>query len=307
MTMSQRLMFAQTMLELATEDPNFLLLDGDLASSTRADLVAEQRPTQFLQMGIAEQNLIGVAAGLATVGYHPWISSFAVFLVHRDLDQVRMLLAQNRLPVRLAAAYSGLLTGATGRTHQCVEDLAIMRALPHMTVLCPADAHEARLAMRHAHQVPGPCYIRLCRDPGPDIWPQHDYAPERGLWLRLGQDGTLISTGVQSTRVLAAAELLDAEGKQFGVLHLPAVKPLAVDDILRAARLGPIVTVEEHSVLGGLGGAVAEVVCAGHPRWVRRLGLMDCFGTSGDNQSLLEHYGLAPQRIAQSVARMTFD
>lgn len=301
---AQRVVFGQTMVELARRYDDFLLLDGDLANSTRADILAQEVPDRFVELGIAEQNLIGAAAGLATVGFRPWVSSFTVFLVNRDLDQVRMLVAQNHLPVRLAGAYAGLTTGFTGKTHQCVEDLAVMRAMPNMTVLAPADAAEARLALLHAHGLDGPVYVRLCRDPVDDVTdPSAAYAPGQGVWLRTGGDGTLVSTGVQSGRALrAAAALTERGGPDLSVLHLRAVKPLPVDDLLRAASAGPIVTVEEHSILGGLGGAVAELVAERRPTHVYRLGIQDTFGASGDNDSLLDRYGLSPERVAEAVA-----
>ena len=304
MAKAQRVVFGETMVELAERRDDFLLLDGDLANSTRADILAQTGSDRFIEIGIAEQNLVGVAAGLATVGYRPWLSSFAVFLVNRDLDQVRMLVAQTRLPVRLAGAYSGLWTGFTGKTHQCVEDLAVMRALPNMTVLAPADANEARKALTYAHDVDGPVYVRLCRDPVEDITDADEpYDPRRGLWLMQGGAATLVSTGVQSTRTLAAARLLAARGLDVGVLHVRSLKPLPADDILTAAQRGPIVTVEEHSVLGGLGGAVAELVSQEAPTRVWRIGLDDVFGESGDNEALLDHYGLSAGRVAERAAR----
>jgi transketolase len=300
---AQRVVFGQTMVELAHRFDDFLLLDGDLANSTRADILAEAVPDRFIELGIAEQNLVGVAAGLATVGYRPWLSSFAVFLVNRDLDQVRMLVAQNRLPVRLAGAYSGLWTGYTGKTHQCVEDLAVMRAMPSMTVLAPADAPEARLALRFAHEVDGPVYVRLCRDSVPDVTaPDAAYDPTVGVWLRRGDDATLVSTGVQTTRVLEAASRLGRAGLEVGVLHVRALKPLPLRDLLEAARLGPIVTVEEHSVLGGLGGAVAEAVSETVPTRILRIGLADVFGASGDNDGLLRRFGLDAASVAERSA-----
>lgn len=300
---AQRVVFGQTMVELARRFDDFLLLDADLANSTRADILAEAMPDRFVELGIAEQNLVGVAAGLATVGYRPWLSSFAVFLVNRDLDQLRMLVAQNRLPVRLGAAYSGLWTGYTGKTHQCVEDLAVMRALPAMTVLAPADAAEARLALRYAHEVDGPVYVRLCRDAVPDVTaPDAVYDPAVGVWLRRGGAATLVSTGVQSTRALAAAGRLAERGLDVGVLHVRALKPLPQDDLLEAARLGPIVTVEEHSVLGGLGGAVAEAVSERAPTRILRIGIADTFGASGDNEGLLRRYGLDAESVAERSA-----
>ena len=300
---AMREVWGSTLCELMAEDPRIVVLDGDLANSTKADKVAERLPERFLQMGIAEQNMAGVAAGLATVGFIPWISSFAVFLAERDLDQVRMTIAQTKLPVKLGAAYSGILTGYTGKTHQSVEDIAIMRAMPNMTVIAPADAEECRQAMRVATNLPGPVYLRLTRDPSPPIF-DANYRFELGqaVLLRQGGDVALLSTGVQTTRVLAAAELLAAENIQATVLHLPTIKPLDAAAIVTAAeRTGAVVTAEDHSILGGLGGAVAETLSEQRPTRMRRVGLRDTFGESAPNDALLEKYGLTGRHVADAA------
>jgi transketolase len=303
---AQRVVFGHTLVEMLAADPRIVVLDGDLANSTRADIVAAARPDAFLQMGIAEQNLIGVAAGLATLGMRPWISTFAVFAVKRALDQVRMVVAQTGLPVRIAGAYSGLLTGFTGKTHQSVEDLAVMRAMPGMTVLAPADAYECVAAMRWAAAHPGPVYLRLARDPAPPVFPAppRDYDPARATWLRRGRHLTLVGTGLQSARNLAAAELLAGAGVEASVLHLPAVKPFDRQALLAAAEPGLVVTVEEHSILGGLGSLVAETLSEARPTRVVRLGIPDVFGESGPNAELLDTFGLSPQRVAARVLRL---
>ncbi len=300
------MVFGRTLVERMETDPRILLLDGDLANSTRADIVALERPDRFLEMGIAEQNLVGVAAGLAAMGYRPWVSTFAVFVVKRALDQVRMQVAQTRLPVRLAGGYSGLLTGFTGKTHQAVEDLAVMRAMPGMTVLAPADAWECVAAIHWAAEHPGPVYLRLARDPVPPVFasPPAGYDPSRATWLRRGRDLALVSTGTQSGRVLRAAGLLAAHGVEAGVLHLPALKPFAREALLEAAGCGLVVTVEEHTVLGGLGSLVAETLADGRPTRVVRWGLPDVFGESGPNAALLDAFGLSAERVAERVRRL---
>ena len=300
----QRVVFGRTLATLMAEDARILVLDADLANSTRADLVAAAFPDRFLQMGIAEQNLVGAAAGLATMGFRPWLSSFAVFLVERALDQVRMQVAQTGLPVRLAGGYSGLLTGFTGKTHQSVADLAIMRAMPGMTVLAPADAGECAAALRWAAAHDGPVYVRLARDPVPAVFPPGpgDYDPARATWLRRGADLSLVGTGPQSGRLLEAARLLAARGIQAGVLHLPALKPFDVGAVCAAAAPGLVVTVEEHSIIGGLGSLVAETLAEARPTRVLRWGIPDVFGESGPNGDLLEAFGLSAERVAARVA-----
>jgi transketolase len=302
-SLAPRESFGKTLIELAERYPDLLVLDGDLASSTRADLFDQAYPDRFLEMGIAEQNLVGVAAGLATVGFIPWVSSFAAFIASRDLDQIRMVVAQTHLNVKLAGGYSGLLTGSTGKTHISVDDLAIFRAMPNMVVIAPCDGVEVRAAMHAIMQYDGPTYLRLTRDPSPVVTP-HDRVFEvgRAYLLREGSDVTLISTGVQTVRTLQAAELLQAEGISAHVLHVPTLKPLDVDAIVEAAkRTGCVVTAEDHSIIGGLGGAVAETLSERYPTLVKRVGLRDVFGESGPNAPLLEKYGLTPEHVAQAA------
>ncbi|HEX6607947.1 MAG TPA: transketolase C-terminal domain-containing protein, partial [Chloroflexia bacterium] len=259
---SLREAFGEILSDLGAENPDVLVLDGDLANSTRADIFAERVPGQFLEMGIAEQNMMGVAAGLATMGFIPFISTFACFAVKRALDQVRVVIAQPSLNVKITGGYSGILTGKTGKTHQAVEDISVMRAMPHMTTLVPADAVELRGMLRAAVATPGPMYIRLTRDPSPIIFDSsYQFAIGKAVVLREGQDVALISTGVETTRALAAADLLAADGVSVHVLHVPTIKPLDEAAIIDAARrTGRVVTAEDHTILGGLGGAVAETL-----------------------------------------------
>ncbi len=295
--------FGSTLLELIEADPRVVVLDGDLANSTKADVVALKRREHFFQMGVAEQNMIGVAAGMASVGLVPWASSFACFLAKRDLDQIRVVVAQPKLNVKLGAAYSGILTGLTGKTHQAVEDLAVMRAMPNMVTIVPADAVEARQAMIAATRHEGPVYLRLTRDPSPVIFGD-DYQFEigRAVVLQEGRDVAIISTGVQSTRALEACQLLAAEGVSVYLLHVPTLKPLDVEAIAEAAqRTQAVVTTEDHSIIGGLGGAVAEALTETCPTWMARVGLQDVYPESAPNEALLEKYGLTPRHVAQAA------
>jgi len=301
--MAQREVFGDTLLELIEEDERVYVLDGDLANSTKADKVALERPERFLEMGIAEQNMVGVAAGMASCGLLPWLSSFACFLVNRDLDQLRVVVAQPGLNVKLGAAYSGLLTGKTGKTHQEVSDLAVMRAMPNMVVLAPADGVEVRLAMRAANAYEGPVYLRLTRDPHPVIFPEeHAFEIGKAVVVREGKDVTLISTGVQTVRCLEAAELLAEERVTAHVLHVPTLKPLDEEGIAAAAECTDrVVTAEDHTIIGGLGGAVAEVLGERRPTRLRRVGIGDCFGESAANEDLLEKHGLTPWHVAEAA------
>lgn len=294
-SLAQRDVFGDTMIELCRRDPRVVLVDGDLANSTKSDKLASAMPERFFMMGIAEQNLVGVAAGLATVGLKPWVASFAAFIATRDLDQIRVVVAQPNLNVKLAAHYSGLLTGYTGKTHQVVNDLAIMRSLPNMTVIAPCDGVEARAAMLAIDQHSGPVYLRLTRDPMPVITaPALSFSIGRGVVLRKGKDVGFISTGAQTIRVLAAAEILAGDGISSTVLHMPTVKPMDADALVEIARTTRcILTCEEHSILGGLGGAVAEILSERFPVRIERLGLRDIDGESGPNEALIDKYGLS--------------
>jgi transketolase len=300
---AQRQVWGETLAELALIDPRVVVLDGDLATSTRADIVADKAPDAFIQIGIAEQNMVGMAFGMSTLGYRPWLSTFGVFLTHRALDQIRMLVSQTKAPVRIAAAYSGLLNGSSGKTHQDIEDLAIMRAMPNMTVLAPADEFEAEAIIRWAADYDGPVYIRFARDAVTPIFDSnYTFTPAQPVELLAGSDITLISTGVQSSRTLEAAQLLAAEGIQAQLIHLPSIKPLdesALLELIGDAK--HVITVEDHSRIGGLGGLVSEIAASGAHFRVTRIGLADKWAESAPNDFLLDKYGLSPQRVADSV------
>ena len=295
--------WGQGLVDLAGTYPNLVVLDGDLANSTKADVFAKAYPDRFFEMGIAEQNMLGVAAGLATTGYVPWISTFAAFLAKRALDQIRVVISQPGLNVKMAGSYTGILTGKTGKTHQAVQDIAVFRAMPHVVTIVPGDAMELRSAMGAMMEDERPTYLRLTRDPSPLIFGD-DYVFEigKGHLLRDGGDIGIISTGVQTVRALAAADLLAEAGIDASVLHLSTIKPLDTEAIIRIAeRTNAIVTAEDHSIIGGLGGAVAEVLGEHRPTRMRRIGIRDTYGESGPNDALLEKYGLTDRHIAEAA------
>ena len=300
---SQRETFGVALSDLADESPGLLVLDGDLATSTRADIFASRHPSRFLQMGIAEQNLVGVAAGLATQGYIPVVSTFACFIVYRALDQVRVLVAQPHLNVKFVAGYSGLLTGLTGKTHQALDDLSIMRGLPGMVVIAPADDTETRAVLRAILVDPRPTYVRLTRDPDIRVF-DSAFAFEIGRTTRLrdGNDVTVFATGQQTVRVLQAAELLEQQGVAARVIHVPTIKPLDAEAVAEASLdTGLVVTSEEHMTVGGLGSAVAEVLGDHHPLPLLRLGIRDSWGESASNAELLDKHGLSPEQTARAI------
>ncbi|HEY4753285.1 MAG TPA: transketolase C-terminal domain-containing protein [Candidatus Limnocylindrales bacterium] len=300
---AQRQVFGETVAAIADTDPRVVVVDGDVGSSTKADIFEKAHPDRYLQMGIAEQNMLGVAAGLATMGLVPFISTFVAFAVVRPLDQVRVLIAQTGANVKITPSYGGLFTGQTGMSHIIVDDLAIMRAMPGMVTLVPADDTEAAEVLRWAAAFEGPCYVRLGRDATPRIFgDDHRFAFGRAEVVRPGSDVTLIATGAQTARTLEAAELLAADGISAHVLHVATIKPLDVAAIVAAAeRTGRVVTVEEGTVIGGLGGAVAEALAEHRPTRVHRIGLEDCYVQSGPNDALLDIYGLSGPRVAEQV------
>ncbi len=298
-----RVAFGETVAELARSDSRIVMLDGDVGVSTRADIFEATCPERFFQMGIAEQNMVGVAAGLASLGFIPFVSTFACFAVARALDSIRVLVAQPKLGVKIAGGYAGLLAGKTGKTHLMFDDLSIMRAMANMTVIAPADEIEMRQAVEAAVELDGPVYLRIAREAAPLLFePSYRFEIGRGVVLREGADVALISTGVQTGRVVEAAEILSGQGIDALVLHLPTVKPPDSAAIIDAARsTGLVVTVEEGTVLGGLGGAVAETVAHSCPVTVKRLGIQDVFGESGPDEALLDKYRLSARRVAEDV------
>jgi transketolase len=300
----QREIFGETVAALCATDPRIYVVDGDVGSSTRADIVEKAHPDRYLQMGIAEQNMLGVAAGLATMGLVPFISTFVSFAVVRPLDQVRVLIAQTGANVKITPSYGGLFTGQTGMSHIIVDDYAIMRAMPGMITVSPADDVEAAEVLRWAAEYEGPVYVRLGRDAQLRVFDaaSHAFAVGRAEVVREGSDVTLVTTGGQTGRTLDAAELLATDGISAHVLHVATLKPLDVDAIVAAAeRTGRVITVEEGTVIGGLGGAVAEALSEHRPTRVHRIGLQDCFVQSGPNDALLDIYGLSAERVADQV------
>ena len=298
--------FGDTLVSLGSSDPNVVVLDADLANSTKADKFAKMYPGRFLQMGIAEQNFVGVAVGLASLGYVPWLSTFTVFFTHRALDPIRMLVAQTHANVKIGAAYAGVMTGLTGKTHHDVQDLAIMRAMPDMTVVAPADAIEGEAIIRWATEYEGPVYVRLARDASPNVFDeQYRFVPGKTISLKEGSDVLLISTGPQSVRCLQAAELLHGQGISAGVLHVPSIKPVNKEEIVSAAEKAKVVvTVEEHTIYGGLGGLVAEVLSEASPRRVVRFGIEDRWGESAPNDYLLDLFQMSAPRLSERIQKL---
>ena len=303
-TASTRQVAGQTLVELGHEYPDLVIVGGDLNKSTFANKFEAEFPDRFFDFGPAEQNMVGVAAGLAASGKIPVVSTFAVFGSARPFDQLRVSVAQPGLNVKLVLTHAGLMTGEDGSSAQSVEDLAIVSALPTFTVIVPADGPEAALAVRAAVSTPGPFYVRLSRPATPVVHKEpHRFAVGRAEVMREGKDASIIACGIMVHAALTAADFLAEEGISCRVLNMATVSPLDRGAVLAAAReTGALVTAEEHLLQGGLGSAIASLLAGSVPTPVEMVGLAG-YGESGDPQRLLEKYGLTPVHVVDAVRR----
>ncbi|MBQ5833073.1 MAG: transketolase family protein [Selenomonadales bacterium] len=295
--------YGEALRELGGQNENIVVLDADLSGSTKTAMFKKEYPTRFFNAGIAEQNMIGTAAGLAAAGKTAFASTFAVFATGRAFEQIRNSVCYPKLNVKVAATHAGLTVGEDGATHQAIEDVAIMRALPNMTVLVPADAAEAKAVVRWAAEYNGPVYIRLGRSGVPDVFDEtYEFKFGKAVTLKEGTDVTLIGMGIMTSAALEAAEMLAEEGISATVLNMPTIKPIDEDAIVAAANAtGAIVTCEEHNIIGGLGSAVAEVLAEKASARLVRVGVKDTFGESGKPADLLKKYGLTAADIAAAA------
>lgn len=302
-----RAVYGEMLVELAEKYPELVVLDADLSSATMTKSFAKAYPDRFLDMGIAEANMIGVAAGLSTCGKKPFANSFAMFTAGRAYEQVRNSVAYPHLNVKCVGSHGGLSVGEDGATHQCLEDLALMSAIPGMTVVNPCDGNEMRQAVLALIEYNGPAYLRLGRmavETVTDTIDGYNFELGKAAMLRDGKDVTIAATGLMVQRALAAAELLSGEGVSARVLDFHTIKPLDGEALLAAAKeTGCIVTTEEHSIMGGLGSAVAGFIGEHCPVPVVRHGVNDEFGRSGKAEQVLEAYGLTPAGIATKVKK----
>ena len=282
-------------------DYDFVVLDADLAAATKTAIFKKKFPERFFDCGIAEGNMMCVAAGLAAAGKPVFASSFAMFAAGRAFEQIRNSIGYPHLNVKIGATHAGITVGEDGATHQCLEDIALMRSIPGMVIVNPADAVEARAAVKAALEYNGPMYLRFGRLAVPVFNDPDNYSFElgKGICLKDGSDVTIVATGVMVDMAIKASELLAAKDISARVINIHTIKPLDKEIILKAAaETGAIVTAEEHNIIGGLGSAVAEAVCEGTPVPVLRVGTNDCYGHSGKVPPLLEMYGLTPENIA---------
>lgn len=291
--------YGEALKELGGINEDVVVLDADLSVSTKTGIFEKEYPNRFFNVGIAEQNLIGTAAGLATAGKIPFASTFAMFATGRSFEIIRNSVCYPELNVKIAATHAGLTVGEDGATHQALEDISIMRSLPNMLVLNPADAVETRQCILKASEYKGPVYIRLGRSGVPVIFDEsYEFEIGKANELTEGTDVTIIATGIMVAKAIEASEELAKENISARVINMSTIKPIDQDIIIKAAKeTKGIVTAEEHSIIGGLGSAVAEVVSENHPTKVLRIGTMDTFGESGNGNDLLEKYGLTKENI----------
>ena len=287
--------YGNALLELGAENPDVVVLDADLAAATKTGVFKKAYPERHIDCGIAECNMVGIAAGLATTGKIPFVSSFAMFAAGRAFEQVRNSVGYPHLNVKIGATHAGITVGEDGASHQCNEDIALMRTIPGMVVMCPADDVETKAAVKAAAAYEGPVYMRFGRAACPVINDRPDYKFEigKGTVVREGEDVTIAATGICVGSALEAAEMLSEEGISAEVINICTIKPLDEEIIVNSARkTGKVVTAEEHSVIGGLGSAVCDALCKSYPVPVMKIGMQDVFGESGSAAALVEKYKL---------------
>lgn len=295
--------YGKTLAALAATDEKLVVLDADLSKSTKTCDFAKVCPERFINMGIAEQNMITTAAGLATLGKHVFCSSFAIFAAGRAYEQIRNAVAYPGLPVTIAATHAGVTVGEDGATHQAIEDISLMRAIPGMTVVVPADAKEAEQAVRLLAEYDKPAYLRLGRLAVEEVMPDdYKFTIGKGHVLRDGKDVAIFACGLMVQEALAAADLLAADGIDAAVINIATIKPLDTELVIKmTTQCGAVVTAEEHNIIGGLGSAVAEVLAENCPAPMQRVGVADRFGQSGKPAELMAEYGLTPADIATAA------
>ena len=295
--------YGDALVSLGKKRDDVVVLDADLSGSTKTGKFAKAFPDRFFNIGIAEQDMMGTAAGLAIAGKLPFASTFAVFATGRAWEQVRQSICYPNVNVKIVASHAGITVGEDGGSHQSVEDIALMRVLPHMTVIVPADGPETQQAIEAVAAHTGPCYVRVGRNKVPTLFgDDYRFRIGKAHVFNEGRDAAIIATGLMVAESLKARDLLKAEGIDAGVINMSTIKPLDAEAVIAAAKhCGALVTAEEHSIIGGLGGAVAEVISESCPVPLVRVGVKDVFGTSGDQEGLLKHYGMSAEDIAAAV------
>lgn len=295
--------YGEELAKLGEENKDIVVLDADLSTATKTGIFAEKFPDRFINVGIAEQNLMGIAAGLSTFGKIPYASTFAVFAAGRAYEQIRNSIAYPKLNVKICATHAGITVGEDGATHQMLEDLSLMRALPNMTVMCTSDDIQTRWAIREIANINGPVYLRLCRMATPVIYDVTDkFEIGKGIQIGDGTDASIIATGVTVSEALKAGEILKENGVNVRVIDIHTIKPIDRELIVKCAKeTKRIITVEDHNIIGGLGTAVCEVLAEEYPTKVERMGVPDCFGRSGKAEELMKYYKIDSMAIVNKV------
>ena len=294
--------YGEALVELAKQNDKVVVLDADLSHATMTVTFQKEFPERHFNAGIAEANMVNMAAGMSTMGLVPFCSTFAMFGAGRAYEQIRNTIAYPRLNVKIACTHAGVSVGEDGGSHQCIEDLALMRVIPGMTVICPADANEARKAVFAAAELDGPVYLRFARLASPVFEQDYPFEIGKANVMREGTDAAVFATGLMVNEALEAAKLLEAEGKNVAVINVHTIKPIDAECVKKyAEKCGNVITVEEHSVIGGLGDAVADVLMGKVNCKFKKIGVQDCFGQSGKAKDVLREYGLTADQIAQSI------
>ena len=293
--------YGEELAKLGEDNEKIVVLDADLSSATKTGIFAEKFPDRFINVGIAEQNLMGIAAGLSTFGKIPFASTFAVFAAGRAYEQIRNSIAYPNLKVKICATHAGITVGEDGATHQMLEDLSLMRTLPNMTVMCTSDDIQTKWAVREIAKINGPVYLRLCRMATPIIYDvTQKFEIGKGVQIGEGKDASIIATGVTVAEALKAQEILKEKGINVRVIDIHTIKPIDKELIVKCAKeTKRIITVEDHNIIGGLGSAVCEVLSEEYPTKVERMGIPDCFGRSGKAEELLHYYKIDCDAIVE--------
>ncbi len=297
--------YGKTLVELGKENEKIVVLDADLAGATKTNLFAKEYPDRFFDMGIAEANMLATAAGLATCGKIPYASTFAVFAAGRGYDQIRNSICYPKLNVKICATHAGITVGEDGATHQMLEDISLMRTLPNMTVISPSDDTQAKWIIREISKINGPVYVRLARLATPVIYEENQkFEIGKAIQMGEGTDGTVFATGVTVAEAIKAQEQLKTQGIDIRVVDIHTIKPIDKDKIIQCAKeTKKLVSVEDHSVIGGLGSAISEVLTEEYPTKLERMGMQDTFGKSGKAEELMEYFGLTAKSIVEKFLK----
>ena len=295
--------YGEALLEVGTKNKNIVVLDADLSTATKTNIFAKQFPKRFFDLGIAEQNLIGTAAGMATCGKIPFVSTFAVFAAGRAYDQIRNSICYPNLNVKICATHAGITVGEDGATHQMLEDISLMRTLPNMTVMCTSDDTQTKWAIEEISKIQGPVYLRLCRLASPVIYEENTkFEIGKATQIGDGTDATIFATGITVAESLKAQEILKSQGIQVRVVDFNTIKPIDEEIIIRCAKeTKKLISVEDHNIIGGLGSAISEVLTSKYPKKLERMGINDVFGKSGKAEELLNYFKIDSEAICNIV------